>query len=82
MTETWKDALYEDSTLTKLIWPERLMKAIGDANKVYFASDGPIHQLAIEYIMPDTTKTCYRLSSTRVIAQKRKPVKMAWWHGI
>ena len=52
------------------------MKAIGDANKVYFASDGPIHQLAIEYIMPDTTKTCYRLSSTRVIAQKRKPVKM------
>ena len=76
MTGTWKDALYEDSTLTKLIWPERLMKAIGDANKVYFASDGPIHQLAIEYIIPDTTKTCYRLSSTRVIAQKRKPVKM------
>ena len=71
-----KDTLYNDSRLSGMIWTRSLMSAIGDANKVYFAPDGLLHQLAIEYLMPDTTKVCYRLSSTRNLTQKRTTPKM------
>lgn len=73
---TVKDTLYNDKRLPKLIWNKSLLTAIGDAKKVYFAPDGLLHQLAIEYMMPDTTKICYRLTSTRNLTQKRKSPKM------
>ena len=69
-----KNLLYSDSTLFHQIWTPQLMTAIGDAKKVYFAPDGFLHQLAIEYMMPDTLKECYRLSSTRVLTQKKEPI--------
>lgn len=75
-TGTVKDALYKDKRLPGLMWPEKLMSAIGDSRKVYFSPDGLVHQLAIEYLMPDASKVCYRLSSTRMISQKRKTAKM------
>lgn len=65
-----KDDLYSDSILFRKIWNPQLMEAIGDANKIYFSPDGLLHQLAIEYMIPDSTKDCYRLSSTRVILKK------------
>ena len=71
-----KDTLYNDERLPRLIWTKPLMTAIGDAKKVYFAPDGLLHQLAIEYLMPDTTKTCYRLTSTRNLTRKRTAPKM------
>ena len=52
------------------------MSAIGDADKVYFAPDGLLHQLAIEYLMPDPDKVCYRLSSTRQLTRRRTAPKM------
>lgn len=67
-----KDELYSDSTLFHIIWTPELMKAIGDAKKIYFSPDGLLHQLAIEYMIPDSTKDCYRLSSTRVILRKNE----------
>lgn len=73
---TVKDTLYNDPRLPGLIWTKPLMTAIGDAKKIYFAPDGLLHQLAIEYIMPDTTKTCYRLTSTRNLVQKKTAPKM------
>lgn len=73
---TIKDTLYNDSRLPQLIWTKPLMTAIGDANKVYFAADGLLHQLAIEYLMPDTTKICYRLSSTHILTQKRTALQI------
>lgn len=73
---TVKDTLYNDKRLPKLIWNKSLLTAIGDAKKVYFAPDGLLHQLAIEYMMPDTTKICYRLTSTRNLTQKQKSPKM------
>ena len=69
-----KNLLYSDSVLFRQIWTPRLMKAIGDAKKVYFAPDGFLHQLAIEYMFPDTLIDCYRLSSTRVLTKKKEPV--------
>jgi hypothetical protein len=69
-----KNLLYSDSILFHQIWTPQLMSAIGDAKKVYFAPDGFLHQLAIEYMMPDTLKECYRLSSTRVLTKKKEPI--------
>lgn len=73
---TVKDELYNDPRLATTIWSKSLMDAIGNAQKVYFAPDGLLNQLAIEYIMPDTAKICYRLSSTRILTQKRPSPKM------
>lgn len=73
---TVKDMLYKDERLPELIWTKSLMSSIGDAQKVYFAPDGLLHQIAIEYLMPDTTKTCYRLTSTRNLTKKRTSPKL------
>ena len=72
-----KDTLYKDQRLSHAIWSERLMAAIGNAENIYFAPDGMLHQLAIEYIMPDSGKVCRRLSSTRILTQKRSKPKLA-----
>lgn len=69
-----KNMLYSDSILFHQIWTPQLMSAIGDAKKVYFAPDGFLHQLAVEYMIPDTLKECYRLSSTRVLTKKKEPI--------
>lgn len=68
----FKDELYTDSLYWQAIWTPRLMQAIGKSKKVYFAPDGMLHQLAIEYMMPDTTVTCYRLSSTRKLLERTR----------
>lgn len=73
---TVKDTLYNDGRLSELIWSKALLTAIGDAQKVYFAPDGFLHQMAIEYLMPDTAKICYRLTSTRNLTSKRVSPKM------
>ena len=69
-----KNLLYSDSTLYHQIWTPELMNAIGDAKNVYFSPDGFLHQLAIEYMMPDSLKECFRLSSTRVLTKKKEPI--------
>jgi len=71
-----KDTLYRDSRLPGLIWSPQLMNTIGQAEKVFFAPDGLIHQWAIEYLMPDSQKVCYRLSSTRNLVKKPSPLKL------
>ena len=71
-----KDVLYNDKRLTTLIWQARLMDAIGKADRVYFSPDGIVHQWAIEYLMPDSTKTCYRLSTTGNLVKRPPKPKM------
>ncbi len=65
-----KDTLYNDTRVQQLVWPSRLMEAIGSARRIFFAPDGLLHQLAIEYLMPDDTYDCYRLSSTRNLLRR------------
>ncbi len=68
-----KNLIYDDSALSHKIWTPELMNVIGDANDVYFTPDGIVNQLAVEYMMPDSNKNCYRLSSTkRLIGRKNK----------
>lgn len=71
-----KDTLYNDRRISRLIWTPALMAAIGDASSVYFAADGLLHQCAIEYLMPDAQKVCYRLTSTRNIWKHRQATKL------
>ena len=71
---SYKHILYTDTALFNKIWTPELLGEIGTARKVYFSPDGMLHQLAIEYMMPVEDKTCYRLSSTRVLTQKRTPI--------
>ena len=73
---TVKNTLYQDTCLARLIWSNRLMTAIGDADRVFFAPDGLLHQWAIEYIIPDSTKVGCRLSSTRNLVRKPKAPKL------
>ena len=72
-----KDALYQCPLLPKLIWNEKLLKAIGESDKVYFAPDGLFHQLAIEYLVPEalSSKSIYRLTSTRLLVEGRQKVR-------
>jgi hypothetical protein len=67
-----KDALYNDTELPSKLWTDKLMQAIGTSRRVYFAPDGLLQVLAIEYLMPDSTKECHRLSSTRVLVEPSK----------
>lgn len=79
-----KNALYNDSVLYTKIWNEELVKLIGNAKKVYFAPDGYLHQLAIEYMLPLSLaeKSFYRLTSTRrLMEDNRKPLDSALIFG-
>lgn len=69
-----KDEIYEDEVICDVVWNEELISAIGNSQKVYFSADGYLHQLAIEYMLPDTLqdKSLYRLSSTRVLVEGNK----------
>ena len=71
------DAVYNDSVLTTLLWPEALCNAIGSANKVYFAADGILHRLAPEYLLPQALqgKQLMRLTSTRQLTQARTAIR-------
>lgn len=73
-----RNKLYSDSTgLNCLIWNPTIIKVIGKASDVWFAPDGYVHQLAIEYMLPQqmTGKRLHRLSSTRSLLEKKVEVK-------
>lgn len=67
--------IYYDYRIKHRIWTDQLISAIGDSRKVYFSPDGYIHQLAIEYMLPEALedKNFYRLSSTRVLIDGNRP---------
>lgn len=69
--------LYNDSTLRHLIWNDNLTTAIGDCTDVFFSPDGIFHQIGIEYLVPQIIedKHFYRLTTTRMLVQKREKVK-------
>lgn len=62
------DRVYNDSTgIFHIIWSNQLLSVIGDSKKIYFAPDGFMHRIAIEYMFPKESfqGRLYRLSSTR-----------------
>lgn len=71
------DALYNDSTLCHLIWNDYLVAAIGDCRDVFFSPDGIFHQIGIEYMAPKPmeNRRFYRLTTTRMLTQKRNKIQ-------
>ncbi len=72
-----KDLLYDEEGLDTLIWTEKLQKAIGTNKNIYFAPDGILHQLAVEYMLPESLagKNVYRLTSTRILTEKKTKLR-------
>jgi len=67
------DRVYNDSTgIFKLIWNQELLESIGDVKELYFAPDGYMHRIAIEYMIPEEVPSMsfFRLSSTRRLLEK------------
>lgn len=60
-----KDKLYSDSILQDLVWPQKLCCALKGVTRLYFAPDGYMHRLAIEYMPKVEDIDLYRLTSTR-----------------
>ncbi len=60
-----KDQLYNDSELQNMVWTQELLNSLDGIKKLYFAPDGYMHRLAIEYMPQVDGIEIYRLSSTR-----------------
>lgn len=77
--EESKSYIYENRTLAHLIW-DRLLPYMKDAKHIYFAPDGILHMLAIEYLYPlideNPSVSLHRLTSiSRLLDRKpRKPI--------
>jgi CHAT domain-containing protein/tetratricopeptide (TPR) repeat protein len=69
-----KNAVYNDTIFYSIIWNSDLRKAISKCKKVYFAPDGYLHQLAIEYMKPHELANVdlFRLTSTRRLMESSK----------
>ena len=74
--DSGNDALYNDSCLKSIIWNDDLIRAIGGCSDVYFAADGILHTLAVEYLRPDALAhaTMHRLTTTRLLTQSRSQI--------
>lgn len=76
--DRWKiNALYTDSILPGKIWTDGLVAAIGDSRDIYFSPDGILHQIGIEYTTPGPIKdkSFHRLTTTRLLAQEKRPLR-------
>ena len=72
--EDYKDYLYANTRIGSQIWGE-LTEDLKDMSKVYFAPDGIFHQIAIEYLYPESEEhspAMHRLTGTRELARDRK----------
>ena len=72
-----KDDLYNDSTLCAYLWNADILAAVQGCKKMFFAPDGYLHCLAIEYMPPEGKDTIaqglrlYRLTSTRQLISRK-----------
>ena len=68
-----KDRLYGDTTLQNMVWTPELLAAIDGVSRLYFAPDGYLHRLAIEYMPQVGDIDTYRVSSTRRLMEPASP---------
>lgn len=67
------NAIYYDTTLHRLIWTDLLMEVLGQCRTIYFAPDGILHRIAVEYMLPGYKMS--RLSSTRMLAETPRKLR-------
>lgn len=71
-----KDKVYQSEALSAFVW-DKLLPFIPEGSTVYFAPDGILHLLAIEYL-PSVNNGQYelhRLTTTALLAEKKKKTK-------
>ena len=65
------DSLYTCKDFHKFIWNKELRRSISNVNKIYFAAEGVLHKIGIEYIYPTSkTPSFCRLTSTRELLRE------------
>lgn len=69
-----KDRLYSQSELQNKIWTAPLLEALKGVNLLYFAPDGYMHRLAVEYMPKVENIDLCRLSSTRILMDTHAPL--------
>lgn len=70
-----KDRLYSDSLLHAKVWTPALLSALKGVRRLYFAPDGYMHRLAIEYMPPVAHIDMRRLTSTRRLMEPSSELK-------
>lgn len=68
-----KDRVYQNESLSSYVW-DKLLPHIPEGSSVYFAPDGILHLLAIEYL-PTVNNGKYdfhRLTTTALLAEKKR----------
>ena len=74
------DSLYNTDLIYQLIW-QPLERELASVKNIYFAADRELHQIGVEYaLLPDNSRIddkyrLHRLSSTRLLAEKRSEEK-------
>ncbi len=73
-TQSKRNRLYNDEDFCGELWNKDLVSRIGKASKIYFAPDGYLQQMAIEYMddVPFPDAEIFRLSSTRRLIEATK----------
>lgn len=68
-----KNGLYNDEELRTMIFNDELKMALNQCDTIYFAPDGYLHQLAIEYMKPKELEhsSMFRLTSTRSLIDEQ-----------
>lgn len=70
-----KDELYNNEKLQNMIWTPEILKSLSGMNRIYFAPDGYLHRLAIEYMPQVADKEMFRLTSTRRLLEKNHKIE-------
>lgn len=73
-TQKNRDRLYNDEDFCGELWNKDLVSKIGKVSKIYFAPDGYLQHMAIEYMddVPFPDAEIFRLSSTRRLIDATK----------
>jgi len=73
-----KDLLYADTTLATMLWKPLLKAMPRDTRQIYFAPDGILHTLAIEYLPYPALedKELFRLTTTVKLSESRRSGKV------
>ncbi len=60
-----------DEKLPSVLWNTEISRLIGNSTKVYFSSDGILHMIPVEYMVPEHLEPSrlYRITSTRMLAE-------------
>lgn len=70
-----KDYIYESESVNDLVWTKPLIQSLEGVDRLYFAPDGYIHRLAIEYLQGAAEREVYRLTSTRRLMEPPRSVR-------